>query len=262
MRKSILIRRIIKSIFGKFGYTVINTNLFESLNKRSVPYDMETDFKEIYVKAKNFTMASLSQNYTMYKATEYVINNNIPGDIIECGVWKGGNMMISAYTLLKLRSVEKILYLFDTYEGMSKPSRKDIRSYDNKPASEISKIHEKNDFEKWDYASLEEVKRNLYSTKYPQEKILFIKGKVEDTIPKTIPEKISILRLDTDFYESTYHELVHLYPKLSINGVLIIDDYGYWKGQKEAVDQYFKEHNIYHFLIRLGDQGRMAIKTG
>lgn len=259
--ESILIRRIIKSFFGKFGYSVINTNLFESLNNRSVPYDMEINFKEIYDKTNNFTMASLNQNYTMYKATEYVINNNIPGDIIECGVWKGGNMMISAYTLLKLRNVERNLYLFDTYEGMSKPSKKDIRLYDNKPASEISKIYEKNDFEKWDYASLEEVKRNLYSTNYPQEKILFIKGKVEDTIPKTIPEKISILRLDTDFYESTYHELVHLYPKLSINGVLIIDDYGYWKGQKEAVDQYFKEHNIHHFLIRLGDQGRMAIKT-
>lgn len=259
--RSILIKRIIKSIFGKFGYTIINTTLFNSLNNRSIPYDMETDFKDIYEKTKSSIMASVHQNYMMYKATEYVINNNISGDIVECGVWRGGNMMVSAYTLLKMKNTEKKLYLFDTYEGMSKPTSKDIRLYDNKPASEIWKIYQKKDFKGWDYASLEEVKGNLFSTNYPREKIIFTKGKVEDTIPKTIPERISILRLDTDFYESTYHELVHLYPKLSVNGVLIIDDYGYWKGQKEAVDQYFKENDINLLLNRPGDQGRIAIKT-
>ena len=83
---------------------------------------------------------------------------------------------------------------------------------------------------------------------------------MEDTIPQNIPDKISLLRLDTDFYESTYHEMVHLFPRLSVNGLLIIDDYGYWKGQKEAIDQYLRENKINMFLHRIDEQGRIAIK--
>lgn len=108
---------------------------------------------------------------------------------------------------------------------------------------------------------MEEVKKNLYSTGYPKKNIRFIKGKVQDSIPNIIPEKISLLRLDTDLYESTYHELTYLYPKLMKNGILIIDDYGFWKGQKEAVDHYFQENNINILLNRIDEEGRMAIKT-
>ena len=81
--------------------------------------------------------------------------------------------------------------------------------------------------------------------------INFVRGKVEDTIPKNMPEKIALLRLDTDWYESTYHELKYLFPLLSKNGVLIIDDYGHWKGAKKAVDQYFGENNIQIFLKKI-----------
>ncbi len=87
-----------------------------------------------------------------------------------------------------------------------------------------------------------------------------IKGKVEETIPHDIPEKISILRLDTDWYESTYHELVHLYPRLVKGGVLIIDDYGHWQGARKAVDQYFQENNIPVLLNWIDYTGRVAVK--
>ena len=154
---------------------------------------------------------------------------------------------------------ERKIYLYDTYEGMSKPTIKDIRSYDNYKAQ--NKWHQlKKSNLKWDYASLEEVKKNLYSTKYPIENLKFIKGKVEDTIPKTIPEKISILRLDTDWYESTYHELVYLFPRLVKYGILILDDYGHWKGAKAATEKYFNENNIKIFLNRIDNTGRIAIK--
>jgi hypothetical protein len=85
-------------------------------------------------------------------------------------------------------------------------------------------------------------------------------GKVEDTIPADIPEKIALLRLDTDWYESTKHELIHLFPRLQKGGVLIIDDYGFWKGARKAVDEYFAENNIQILLNRIDDTGRMAIK--
>ncbi|MFX1311245.1 MAG: TylF/MycF/NovP-related O-methyltransferase [Promethearchaeota archaeon] len=255
-----MINKLIKKVLNKFGYTIINTDLYNNLSKKEIPYDLDQDFKEVYERTKQFTMSSVERMYALYKATEYIVNNNIPGDIVECGVWRGGSMMISALTLLKMNNINKIIYLYDTYEGMSRPSEKDIRVYDNKPALKMwKKLHGK-DFNKWDYASLDEVKKNLYSTGYPKENIEFFKGKVEDTIPSFVPEKISLLRLDTDFYESTYHELLHLFPKLALHGVIIIDDYGYWKGQKEAVDKYFKKNNIKILLNRIDESAIIGIK--
>ncbi len=255
-----MITKLLKKILSKFGYTAIKTNLYNSLLKEELSFDLDKEFTEIYEKTNLFTMTSIARMYSMYKATEYIINNNIVGDIVECGVWKGGSMMISALTLLKMNGSNKSLYLYDTYEGMNKPTEKDIRIYDNKPALNIWKKFQEKGFNKWDYAPLDEVKTNLYSTNYPKDNINFIRGKVEATIPNIIPEKISLLRLDTDLYESTYHELVHLYPRLSKNGVLIIDDYGYWKGQKEATDKYIKENNIEILLNRIDEQGRIGIK--
>ena len=103
---------------------------------------------------------------------------------------------------------------------------------------------------------------NLILTNYPINNFQLIKGKVEDTLPGImLPDSISLLRLDTDFYESTLHELKHLYPLLSKNGVLIIDDYGHWQGCKQAVDEYFDKENISLLLNRIDYTGRVAIKT-
>lgn len=88
----------------------------------------------------------------------------------------------------------------------------------------------------------------------------FVKGKVEDTVPEKAPDRISLLRLDTDWYESTYHGLLHLYPRLSVGGVLIIDDYGHWAGAKKAVDQYLNENHLKLLLNRIDDTGRIGVK--
>ena len=110
-------------------------------------------------------------------------------------------------------------------------------------------------------ASLDEVFANVLSTGYPKEKIHLIKGMVEDTIPHTLPTSLSLLRLDTDWYESTKHELTHLYPLLRTKGILIIDDYGHWQGAKEAVDEYFREHGDSIYLHRIDYTGRILVKT-
>src|SRR5262249_28315332 len=109
-------------------------------------------------------------------------------------------------------------------------------------------------------ASMEGVRSNLLSTGYPDSHIHLIKGKVEETLPRHAPERIALLRLDTDWYESTLHELIHLYPRLCPNGVLIIDDYGHWKGAREAVDDYFAKQELRPFLSRLDYSGRLVIK--
>jgi O-methyltransferase len=112
---------------------------------------------------------------------------------------------------------------------------------------------------KWCYSSLEEAENNLKSTGYPMTNFIFLKGKVEETLPDTIPEKLCILRLDTDWYESTMQELKYLYPVISSKGVLLIDDYGAWQGARKAVDEYFSDRPG-TFLHRIDWTGRLLIK--
>jgi O-methyltransferase len=245
-------RRLITGVFDRLGYTVVR--------KTPSHPDMEEGFVDVYERCKDYTMTSMERMYAMYKATEYVVRHKIAGDIVECGVWKGGSIMVSAFTLLKMNETKRRMYLYDTYEGMSGSTDKDV-SWGNEPASEESRRLAEEDSGGWAYAPLEEVKQNLFSTGYPSEKLVFVKGKVEDTIPDTVPDTISILRLDTDWYESTYHELCHLFPRLSVNGVIIVDDYGHWRGCREATDKYFTENNIKILLHRIDYTGRIGIKT-
>lgn len=211
-------------------------------------------FKEIYYKCKKYTLTSTERKFALYKAVQYIINNDIEGDFVECGVWKGGSTMLIAHTLLRLNATNRKIYLYDTFEGMVEPTKGDRLI--GRESIDTQYIWEKR--KKWCYASLDKVKKNMISTGYPEKNIIFVKGKVEDTIPSKIPSKISLLRLDTDWYESTKHELIHLYPLLSKNGVLLLDDYGCWAGAKKAADEYFKLNTI--LLNRIDNAGRIGIK--
>lgn len=224
--------------------------------------DFEHNFFPLFDEVKQYTMTSPERLYAIYKAVEYIINSNTEGSFVECGVWKGGSAMMIVKSLLEMDIKNRYIFLYDTFEGMSKPSKKDLSANIN--SENVYETWEKSlkgCYSDWCYAGLEEVKRNMEGLGYPSDKIIYIKGKVEDTIPASLPEKIALLRLDTDWYESTYHELKHLYPLLVKNGVLIIDDYGYWKGSKEAVDQYFKEINAHLLLNRIDPAARLVIKT-
>ena len=143
---------------------------------------------------------------------------------------------------------------------MSTPTDLDVNFHGLKASNKFAKKKMDDGTTQWAYASLNEVKNNLLQTSYDKSKIHFIKGKVENTIPEKSPESISLLRLDTDWYESTKHELTHLFPRLSKNGIIIIDDYGHWRGCKKAVDEYFSENNINIFLNRVDYSARMGLK--
>lgn len=231
------------------------------INESEEYMDMDLEFKSIYIKSKKYTMTSIERMFALYKAIKYIEENNIEGDIVECGVWKGGSSMLSALTLLESKSSNRELYLYDTYTGMSEPTKKDVRNSDNSKAFSRWKDSQTNKYNKLCYSPIDEVQNNLFSTEYPRNKLIFIKGKVEDTIPQKIPKEIALLRLDTDWYESTYHEMTHLFPRLVSGGVLIIDDYGHWKGAREAIDQYIKENNIKILLNRIDNTGRIGIKN-
>ena len=170
-------------------------------------------------------------------------------------------MMIAR--ILKERNVKnRDIYLYDTFEGMSAPSSDDI-DYSGNDAKKLLKdeIENKVNAPIWCYATEEDVLANISATKISLEQVHLIKGKVEDTIPHRSPKSnISLLRLDTDWYASTKHELIHLYPVLSAKGVLIIDDYGHWQGCRKAVDEYFSESGNRKLLHRIDYTGRILIK--
>jgi O-methyltransferase len=222
--------------------------------------DLTDAEKSIVSTALPFTMTSVERLVSLVNAVNYLIKNDIPGDIAECGVWRGGSMMATALALIAAGDTNRTLYLYDTFEGMAEPSKKDT-DFAGKPASSLLQSYRKGTGI-WCFATLEEVQKNMYSTGYPPDKIKFIKGKVEDTLRAVRPEKLSLLRLDTDWYESTKLELEILYPILHKSGILVIDDYGYWKGARQAVDEYFDARNIRVFLHRIDNTGRIVVGGG
>jgi O-methyltransferase len=217
--------------------------------------DADKDFQQIYAKVKPYTMVEPERCYALYQSVLYIIRNKINGDFAECGVWKGGSVMLIAYTLQEAGIRDRKIYLYDTFEGMVKPGEKDGEK--EKAEWEKNKVNEQ--LNNWCLSSLEEVQANMTRTGYPKENIIFIKGKVEQTIPGTLPGKLALLRLDTDWYESTKHELNHLYPLLEKGAILIIDDYGFWQGARKAVDEYFATNGPV-YLNRLDYTGRLVIK--
>jgi hypothetical protein len=130
--------------------------------------------------------------------------------------------------------------------------------HDGTPAAELLATRSR-DHSVWAVATLEDVQQGFGAVPYPKERVHFHKGLVEETIPHEAPDQIAILRLDTDWYESTKHELEHLYPRLVSGGVLLIDDYGWWKGAREAVHEFLEESGERLLLLRMAS-GRIAVK--
>jgi O-methyltransferase len=183
---------------------------------------------EIFEKVKNLTLLGKERILANIESVDHIIDNNIDGDIVEIGVYKGGSILSMILRLEEKNVLNKTVHLYDTFEGMTQHSEYDI----DLNGSSIKNIP--------DYickCDLNSVKQNLKSkTSYPED---FIKYHVGDILKtQFIPEKISILRLDTDWYESTKFELEHFFSKVSKNGIVIVDDYGHWKGCKKAVDEF------------------------
>lgn len=251
--------RLIRLVIQKTRFDIVRYN--KQKPNLSYPPDFSTDIIEICEIVKPYTMTSPERVNALINAVQYVEKRGIEGAFVECGVWKGGSSMAMAHALIRMKAQTRDLYLYDTFSGMSTPTDVDI-SFKGVPAQQkFSKTKISDDTSSWCLSAIEEVKQNLFRTGYDKEKIHFIKGKVEETIPKTIPREIAILRLDTDWFESTKHELIHLFPLLKKNGVLILDDYGHWEGARKAVDEYISDNNIHILLNRIDYTGRIAVKV-
>jgi O-methyltransferase len=197
--------------------------------------------------------------WALYKSIEYIVHNDIPGDVVECGVWSGGSILLAALALKHFGDTRRRIYLYDTFDGMPKPDEIDL-SWDG--FSTVQRWEQlRAEGQKWGFGGTQDhVRRVVSGSGYPDDHFVFVEGKVEDTLPATRPEAIALLRLDTDLYSSTLHELIHLYPALSPGGILIIDDYGAFLGAQIATDIYFAENVGPVFLSRINDAVRLLVK--
>jgi hypothetical protein len=232
---------------------------FCSFDEQDSFADAEPWQMDIIARVQPYTMTGFSRTLSTINAVEYVASHNVAGAIVECGVWRGGNMMAAALTLEHFRATRP-LYLFDTFTGMTPPEDAD-RDLTGISAEVVhSRLRKTKSNASWCEASIELVQSNMASTGYPADLIHLIKGPVESTLPSNAPEAVAVLRLDTDWYASTLHELVHLYPRVSSGGVVIIDDYGHWHGARRAVDEYLRSQNIRCLLHRIDYTGREFVK--
>jgi O-methyltransferase len=246
-----------QALFRRLGLEV---SRYVDPARRPLPPDIDAPAATTIREVAPYTMTSPERLYALIQAVRYVASAGIPGSIVECGVWRGGSMMAAARTLLECGDGGRDLYLYDTYEGMAPPGANDVDIEGQSAAALLRKQARDDPRSAWCYATIDDVRSALASTRYDASRMHFVQGKVEDTLPSTAPERIALLRLDTDWYESTRHELEHLYPRLCPGGVLIIDDYGHWAGCRQAVDEYFSSRHIHLLLNRVDYTGRIALK--
>lgn len=226
-----------------------------------LPPDFREDDIRTINRVRRFTVTSPERIAALCDAVRYVAANRVPGDIVECGVWKGGSVMAAALTLLAVNDAARHLFLFDTFQGMTEPTAKDVSCFGEVATDRWPGTVQGGGASDWANSPIEEVRGALSTTGYDMNKVHLIKGRVEDTIPAEAPPAIAVLRLDTDWYESTLHELIHLFPRLSKGGVVIIDDYGHWLGARQATDEYFRTHDVRILLNRIDYTGRIGVKA-
>jgi hypothetical protein len=253
------LKYLTKKAFGFFGLKI--SRIEAELEPLNVVEASQRDL-QIMNEVRPYTMTSPLRIWALVNAIQYISVNRIEGDICESGVWRGGSIMAAALKLMSAGDFRN-LWLYDTFGGMTEPIECDKAIANGAPAYEEWKKYQRGSaLNEWCFASLDDVRRNVTSTGYPMELVRFVAGKVEETLsaPSNIPGKIALLRLDTDWYESTKAELEALYDRLSPGGVVIIDDYGYWEGQRRAVDAFFASRPRKPLLGRIDSIGRIGVK--
>lgn len=240
-------KNFIKTLLKLFNYKIKKINYLDE----EIPIEAQAFEKKFIKISKKYSITDFNSLYVVTQALKYIKKNKVNGELVECGVWQGGNIILFK-KLVDHYNLKKKIFGYDTFEGMTKATKNDI-NYKNIPAKELliknKKINNLDNI--WCYSSLKTVKQNIIRNCNNSKNIFLIKGDVKKSlkIKKNLPKKISLLRLDTDFYDSTKLELEKLYPLLSKKGVLIIDDYGYWKGARKAVDEYFKNNKPWMHVI-------------
>jgi hypothetical protein len=234
---------------------------FSPVWKQTVPADINQDVREIIERVRPFTVTSAERVAALCTAIDYIVDNEIPGSVVECGVWRGGSIMAAAFRLLARGVSDRELFLYDTFAGMTDSSSRDVPTAAGAEAersfgARLDRLYSEGAVP----PDLKEVRANLSHTLYPPEKVHYVIGPVAETLPERAPGGgIALLRLDTDWYDSTRHELEQLYHRVVPGGVLIVDDYGHYEGARAATDEFLRGLGRKPLLIRLDYSGRIAV---
>jgi O-methyltransferase len=248
-----LVSRPIRGLLWRLGYDVVRR---PDDAPTAYPPDFDDGLIALCERVRPFTLTSPERIVALRDAVRHLVRAGIPGDIVECGVWRGGSMMVVALTLVEMGVDDRELHLFDTFTHMPFPGEEDVDLF-GQPAADV--YDEASAAEAFRYLPLDEVRAALAGTGYPVERMHFVPGLVEDTIPDAAPEEIALCRLDTDWYRSTAHEMEHLFPRIVPGGVLLVDDYGHFMGAKQAVDEYFAANGPEVLLHRIDFTGRLIV---
>lgn len=210
---------------------------------------------------RSFTMTSATRLWSLLQAVRHLEAEGIEGDFVECGVWRGGSVMAMAGELHRLGS-QRTIWLYDTFSGMTPPTDRDIEAGTGATAASMLDTTPVGDGDNvWCVAGIQDVRRNVASTGYPMERFRFVEGDVVQTLTTERPDRIALLRLDTDWYESTRASLEALYPNLAVGGLCVLDDYGHWEGARAAVDEYFASRSYVPLMHPIDYSGRIFAKT-
>ena len=250
--------QVIDQTARRFG---IQISRIDSESNR-LPIEATPEEIQLISSLRPYTMTSAERIWSLLHAVRYVVDEGIRGDLVECGVWRGGSVMAIAHQLSRMGVTDRRIWLFDTFAGMTAPTAEDIEAVSGTPAAQMLANTEVGDGNNvWCIAGRSDVESNVRSTPYPNEMFTFVEGDVAQTLHQSAPESIALLRLDTDWYESTRLALEVLYPRLAIGGVCILDDYGHWQGARKAVDDYFTAQPYRPFMHPIDFSGRLFIKT-
>lgn len=251
-----LISALVNRVLGQYGLEIRRLGGHNKVAVEATDVDLS-----IMSRCRPYTMTSDERLWALIQAVRYVNLNRIPGGLVECGVWRGGSAMAMALTSMSTGDIDRQIWLYDTFEGMTSPTDSDIELHTGRSASELLKGTPPTPGNNvWAIASLEDVKTNVASTNYPASRINYRVGDVANTLLQDLPSEVAVLRLDTDWFESTRFELQRLYPKLVSGGVIIVDDYGHWGGARRAVDMYLSEMGPSPLIHRIDYSGRLWVK--
>lgn len=219
---------------------------------------------DVLAEVRLHTMISTERLLANMDAVEYTVRRDVPGALVECGVWRGGSVLAMIRTLQRLGVDDRDVYLYDTFEGMTEPDDADTSPFEQPARQTWEQTAHGSTPWRWAFDpaiyGLDSVRELVLGSGYPRERVHFVQGPVETTLPGSAPEHVAVLRLDTDWYASTLHELIHLYPRLSTGGVLIVDDVGHWDGARRAVEEFFAGSAAPVLLTRTDYTGRMGVK--
>jgi hypothetical protein len=180
------------------------------------------------------TMIGLKRLDNLQFCIEKAITNGVAGDLIETGVWRGGATIFMRAVLKAYGVTDRCVWVADSFEGLPRP---DICKYPNDVGDTLHEAREL-------AVSLEQVKENFDRYGLLDDQVRFLKGWFRDTLPVAPIERLAVLRLDGDMYESTMDALVNLYPKLAKGGYVIVDDYGAIPACRQAVQDYRSSNGI------------------